>query len=72
MQILGIGCAKCETLKQNAEQADSGDWGRCRLEKITDIKKITSYGVTTTPALAVDGAGEGCRQRVSPRTSNPS
>jgi small redox-active disulfide protein 2 len=26
-----------------------------KLEKITDIMKITSYGVMMTPALAVDG-----------------
>jgi len=27
----------------------------CRVEKVTDIRQITSYGVMITPALVVDG-----------------
>ena len=27
----------------------------CHIEKVTDIRKITSYGVIMTPALVVDG-----------------
>lgn len=55
VQILGTGCAKCETLKKNAEQAIQELGLDVKLEKITDIMKITSFGVMMTPALAVDG-----------------
>jgi small redox-active disulfide protein 2 len=55
VQILGTGCAKCDKLKKNAEQA-IGELGlAAEVEKITDIGQITSFGVMMTPALAVDG-----------------
>ena len=46
---------KCETLKKNAEQAIQELGLEAKVEKITDIMKITSFGVMMTPALAVDG-----------------
>jgi len=55
VQILGTGCAKCETLKKNTEQAIQELGLEAKVEKITDIMKITSFGVMMTPALAVDG-----------------
>lgn len=55
VQILGTGCAKCETLKKNTEQAIQELGLEAKVEKVTDIMKITSFGVMMTPALAVDG-----------------
>ena len=55
VQILGTGCAKCEKLKKNAEQAIQELGVAAQVEKVTDITKITSFGVMMTPALAVDG-----------------
>jgi len=55
VQILGTGCAKCEKLKNNAEQAIAELGVAAELEKVTDIGQITSFGVMMTPALAVDG-----------------
>ena len=55
VQILGTGCTKCETLKKNTEQAIQELGLEAKVEKITDIMKITSFGVMMTPALAVDG-----------------
>jgi small redox-active disulfide protein 2 len=55
VQILGTGCAKCEKLKKNAEQAIQELGVEAQVEKVTDIMKITSFGVMMTPALAVDG-----------------
>jgi small redox-active disulfide protein 2 len=55
IQILGPGCPNCRML---AERVDDvvGELGLdCRVEKITDIMRITEFGVLATPALAVDG-----------------
>jgi len=55
VQILGTGCAKCEKLKHNAEEAIKQSGAEATVEKVTDITKITSFGVMMTPALAIDG-----------------
>jgi small redox-active disulfide protein 2 len=55
IQVLGPGCPKCEKLKNNAEEAVKLAGADARVEKVTDIVKITSFGVMMTPALAVDG-----------------
>ena len=55
VQILGPGCAKCEKLKHNAEQAVRRSGVDATVEKITDINVITGFGVMMTPALAIDG-----------------
>ncbi|MEI6073512.1 MAG: thioredoxin family protein [Verrucomicrobiae bacterium] len=55
LQILGTGCAKCNALAEATKKA-AGELGlACEVEKVTDIKTIMSFGVMTTPALAVDG-----------------
>lgn len=55
IQILGPGCAKCEKLKHNAEEAVRKAGLEAAVEKITDINVITGFGVMMTPALAIDG-----------------
>lgn len=55
VQVLGPGCAKCEKLKHNAEEAVRKAGIAASVEKITDINVITGFGVMMTPALAIDG-----------------
>jgi len=55
IQILGPGCAKCKQLAANAEAAAKALGVDYHLEKITEINKITAFGVMMTPALVVDG-----------------
>ena len=55
IQVLGPGCAKCEKLKKNVEEAVEQSGVEATVEKITDIMQITSFGVMVTPALAIDG-----------------
>lgn len=55
IQVLGPGCAKCEKLKHNAEEAARTAGVEAVVEKITDITVITGFGVMMTPALAIDG-----------------
>jgi small redox-active disulfide protein 2 len=56
LKILGTGCAKCEKLARNAEEAVRNLGMECEIEKVTDITDIMRYGVMVTPALVVDGA----------------
>jgi small redox-active disulfide protein 2 len=53
--ILGTGCAKCARLYEATEQAVQTLGLPYELEKVTDLKRIMSFGVMTTPALVVDG-----------------
>ena len=55
IQILGTGCPKCKKLASLAEEAAKELALDYELEKITDINDIVSFGVMSTPALAVDG-----------------
>jgi len=55
LQILGVGCPKCQKLAENAEAAARELGMEYELEKITDINEIAKFGVMMTPALAVDG-----------------
>ncbi len=55
IEILGVGCFKCKQLTANAEAAVKELNMQAEIGKVTDIVKITEYGVMMTPALAVDG-----------------
>ena len=55
IEILGVGCPKCKQLTANAEAAVKELNIQAEISKITDIDKITEYGVMMTPAFAVDG-----------------
>lgn len=55
IQILGTGCSKCNNLTSAAEAAVEATGEAHTIEKITDIRRIMTFGVMTTPALVVDG-----------------
>jgi small redox-active disulfide protein 2 len=55
IEILGVGCPKCKQLTDNAQEAVKELNIQAEIGKVTDIDKITGYGVMMTPALAVDG-----------------
>lgn len=55
VQVLGPGCAKCQALLKNAEEAVKQLGIQAQIEKVSDINMITSFGVMMTPALVVDG-----------------
>ena len=55
IQILGVGCVKCNKLAENAEAAAKELGIEYELEKVTQIVDIMKFGVMITPALAVDG-----------------
>ena len=55
IQVLGTGCKKCVSLKDNVEAALKDLGVEADVQKIEDINKIVQFGVMSTPALAVDG-----------------
>ncbi len=55
LQVLGTGCTKCMTLTANIEVAAKELGIAYELEKVTDLKRIMTFGVMLTPALVVDG-----------------
>lgn len=55
IEILGTGCLKCNQLATNVKTAVKELGLQAEIAKVTDIDKITGYGVMMTPALAVDG-----------------
>ncbi len=56
IEILGMGCTRCKQLVANVEAAKKELNIVAEISKVTDIDKITEYGVMMTPALAVDGS----------------
>ncbi|MDD3087461.1 MAG: thioredoxin family protein [Candidatus Omnitrophica bacterium] len=55
IEILGVGCPKCKQLTVNTQEAVKELNVQAEVDKVTDIDKITEYGVMMTPALAIDG-----------------
>jgi small redox-active disulfide protein 2 len=56
IQILGMGCAKCEKLEERARKAADELKLVYQMEKVNDLQQIMAFGVMVTPALVVDGA----------------
>ncbi len=55
VKVLGPGCAKCQELLSQTQRAARELGLDCTVQKVTDIREITKYGVMMTPALLVDG-----------------
>ena len=55
IQVLGTGCKKCASLKENVEAALKELGVEADVQKIEDINEIVKFGVMSTPALAVNG-----------------
>lgn len=55
IEILGTGCAKCTALLEATKKAVAQKGLFVQIEKVEDIMKIMAYGVTSTPALVIDG-----------------
>lgn len=56
LEILGTGCSKCKALENATKQAVAKAGVFAEVIKVEDITQIMNYGVTSTPALVVDGA----------------
>ena len=55
IQIVGGGCARCDQLARNAEEAARDLDIDYRLRKITSYRQMSRMGILLTPALVIDG-----------------
>jgi small redox-active disulfide protein 2 len=55
IEVLGTGCAKCQTLLAQVKEAVAQKGMFVQIEKVEDLMQIMQYGVTSTPSLVVDG-----------------
>ena len=55
IEILGMGCAKCELLEENVRKALGPNRKGVEVVKVTELDKILAHGVMATPALVIDG-----------------
>ena len=54
IEVLGMGCASCNKMYQNALEAVKQSGKEVQVVKVENIKKIMGYGVLSTPALVID------------------
>jgi small redox-active disulfide protein 2 len=55
IEVLGMGCAKCNQLEENAKKAVKETEVEAEVVHVADLKKIAQYKVLLTPAIAIDG-----------------
>lgn len=55
IEVLGTGCAKCNLLEDTTKKVADRLGLDYTLDHVTDIVKITEYGVVMTPGLVIDG-----------------
>lgn len=55
IEILGIGCVRCDQVTERAKQAVEELGINAEVMKVEDIETITNYKVLAVPALALDG-----------------
>ena len=56
VKVLGTGCAKCDKLTENANEAlKKLSITNIRVEHVKDLKEIARHGVMITPAIVING-----------------
>ncbi len=55
VQVMGPGCTKCVQAEKIVREAVAESGIEAEVVKITDFQEIVSFGVFSTPAVAVDG-----------------
>lgn len=55
IQVMGPGCAKCKKAAKIVSEAVAEAGIEAEVIKVEDFQEIASFGVFSTPAIAVDG-----------------
>ncbi len=55
IEVLGVGCAKCNKLEENVRQAIQELGLDAEVEHVKDLMEIAKRGVLMTPGLVIDG-----------------
>ena len=59
IEVLGPGCPRCQALEANVKEALKELGIDAEVVKVTDMGRIMSYGVISTPGIVVDGQVKG-------------
>lgn len=54
VKVLGSGCKACHELYENTQKAINNMGLSIEVEYVTNMEKVISYGIMTTPALVVN------------------
>lgn len=54
IKILGMGCPRCDEVVKRTMNALTGLNVAADVQKVKDIKEISSYGVLSTPGLVIN------------------
>ncbi len=54
IKILGTGCKKCNLLESKVRELVEKNNIDAVVEKVTDIQKMISYGILSTPGLVIN------------------
>lgn len=55
IQVLGIGCSRCQQMEADVRAVIARLGLEARVERVEDEAEIMRYGVFVLPALVVDG-----------------
>jgi len=55
IKVLGIGCANCKSTIALIEQIAQAKGVEVKLDKVEELRDITSYGIMATPGVVIDG-----------------
>ena len=55
IEVLGVGCAKCNKLEENVNQAIQELAIDAQVEHVQDLAEIAKRGVLLTPGLVIEG-----------------
>jgi small redox-active disulfide protein 2 len=55
IELLCTSCARCRYLYENTKKAIEESGKSIELVKVEDVPSIVKYGVTSMPALVIDG-----------------
>ena len=54
VKVLGVGCSVCQSMYNTVTQIVAREHTEAEVEYVTDIDKILSHGVLSTPALVIN------------------
>lgn len=55
VQVLGIGCSRCQKLYDEVERAIAETGVEAELTKVESLEEIAAFGVIKTPGLIING-----------------
>lgn len=55
IHVMGPGCAKCTQAEQTVREAVAECGVEAEIIKVVDFQEIATFGVFSTPAVAIDG-----------------